>query len=504
MKFRTHSITVKVTLIYLFLAVLNISFFSVIIYENQMDLITENARFQAEKITGKLISSLQENENQGQTSLLSIKTKEESITEIVRTVQKVVSDFILFSEKGEVIYKSRPEFNVKKSDLLAGMKATAGKDFTGKSFYSHVNEKTYEIYFYVPLKSPFLKDSILLFNFKMDDISTRLANLYSLITVLIIVLALIHILFAFFLYRILIKPIQNLHGKSIEISNGNLSARVDLKRNDELGELGTAFNSMADSIQDKITELERHEDIMNMELDIATEIQQVIYPKTREEDPFTFSVFHQALEKVSGDYHDVFSLGRGRFGALILDVAGHGVPAALITMIAKEKFKLHAPQFEDPAELFKQINIEICAILEGYNAYFTAFYFMIDTNRKITFCNAGHPEALLIRSKTKDIEKIETDGPPLGMTVEFNKAYASDFAKAEKGDKIVLFTDGVTEALNANKEQFGSERLKKLIAQYSDLKPEEMSEKIIGELKVFANGKQMFRDDVTLFILEMK
>jgi sigma-B regulation protein RsbU (phosphoserine phosphatase) len=112
---------------------------------------------------------------------------------------------------------------------------------------------------------------------------------------------------------------------------------------------------MADSIQEKITTLQRYNDRMEFELSMSGEVQQIIFPHIEQNNYFDYAVFHKAFGKVSGDYYDVFKLDKSKYGFLIVDVSGHGVPAALITMIAKEKFRTLAPHYCDPAELFKYV-----------------------------------------------------------------------------------------------------------------------------------------------------
>ncbi len=507
MKIKAKSISVKVGLLYIFLAILNMSFFSIIIYENQIDLITENTKYHVKELTGTLVGSLEKfSKEMGSKKIFRTKNKKEIIKEVADIISKRIDDFILFTEEGKAIYKSNQDIQITKSDIANGLRAITSMDFTGKQYYSSIDEESYNISFYIPFKVHSLDESILFLKVNMDEISRRLEQLYKLIILIIVIIAVFHVFFAVVLFRFFVKPIQSLHEKSLEISQGNLSARADIAREDEIGSLGNAFNSMADSIQEKIDTLQKQNDTMEFELDIASDVQKIIYPELEEDNQFNCAVYHNSFAKVSGDYYDIFPLGDSKYGFLILDVSGHGVPAALVTMIAKDMFKRHAPKYEKPSELFKRINTEISDTLkkqDTHTMYFSAFYLIIGPNNVLSYCNAGHSQSILIKKQKKKMALLDTNGVVVGVSKDMNDLYETKQAKVERGDKIVLFTDGIVEAMNINKEQFGTERLIESIKK-NFLKPgDEMLNTIIEDLSQYTNIDEL-RDDATLFIIEVK
>ena len=503
---KKQSLSLKVTIIYIFLAVLNILFFSIMIYENQMDLIKENVQYKAEKMTGELLNSLQKASEEVDSKIFNLKDKSAVVGNLVNMINKVVPEFVFFNAQGGILYRSHENIVINNDDILKGNNAITNKEFTGKRFYSSIDEKSYVISFYIPAKFPYVGEFLLLFRYQMKEINQELKNLYLLITLLIIVIAIIHVLFAFFLYRLVIRPIQKLHRKSMELAGGKYSARVQIMQNDELGSLGYAFNSMAASIEQKIDTLERRDEIMRFELNVANQIQKIIYPKKGSLEKigrFKFGVFHQALVQVSGDYYDVFPLDDERYGFLIVDVSGHGVPAALITMIAKEKFKLYAPQIEDPAELFRTINDEMLILLEDYNAFFTAFYLVLDGKNNSRFCNAGHQRTYFFKASTGEVGMLDTSGALIGMMKEANKMYTTREHSFSSGDKFVLFTDGIVEAMNEERQLYGEERLSAVIKAYGHLEPDALVAKILEDLSRFKSLDKL-HDDATLFVVEIK
>jgi len=507
MKIFKKSITLKISFLYIILATINMAFFSIIIYENQIDLITENTKYHVIEVTDSLLGSLSKLSGEIESGRGRITKRSVVLKEVAGMIKKITPTFSIFSEEGEVIYRSRPDFSITQADIINGVKAVTSKDFTGKRYYTEVDEETYEINFYIPLTLHTLNGSILLLQFRMSEIHTRLDNLYRLIILIIIIIALFHSFFALLLFRVFVKPIKSLHEKSVNISQGDLAARAEVRQDDEIGDLATAFNLMADSVQQQIITLQDQRELMEEELDMASKVQEVIFPHMRDNDRFNFSVFSRAAGRVSGDYYDIFDLGDSSYGFLLVDVQGHGVPAAMVTMIVKEKFRQHTPDFHDPSELFKQINGEIIEILEGLDKesamFFTAYYFIIDKDNIVSTVDAGHIRPLVIRTKKNKLSMLKSGGIPMGITNELDHLYETKMTKIESGDKILLLTDGIIEARNAEHREFGLEGVLGAVkGAYRD-PCEYLMRTIIRSLAEFTSMNGM-KDDATLFIVELK
>ncbi len=507
MKSLRKSISFKISGLYIFLAIINMSFFTIIIYENQIDLIVENTKFHIIDTTNSLVSSLDKISSEIKPRKGKIITRDQVVDEITGLIGKINNSFALFSESGEVIYKSSENFKVNQNDILNGIKAVTNRDFTGKRFYSSVDKETYEISFYVPFSMYTLEESILFLKFQMKDIDTRLKQLYKLIIVIVVIVSAFHLFFAIMLFRLFVKPVKYLHKKSLEISMGNLSARSEITQDDEIGDLSRAFNSMAKSVEEKIITLQEQYQMIEAEIDMASKVQDVIFPDIFDNDKFNFSVYSKPVDKVSGDYYDIFDLGDSGYGFLIVDVQGHGLPAAMITMIIKEKFRLYTPLYKDPSTLIKIINSEIVDIIEDMDKesalYFTAFYMVIDENNTIYSVDAGHICPFLIRRDKKRIELLKSGGIPIGISRELDNMYITFKTQADRGDKIVLYTDGIIEARNFEKKQYGMggviNTLKKDFREPADT----LLKSIIKDLAGFTN-LQMLKDDATIFIIELK
>jgi serine phosphatase RsbU (regulator of sigma subunit) len=504
MALRTKSISFKVSLLYISLAVINISLFSVSVYENQIDLITENTKFKAYDLTNTILASLQKFAVELETDkIIQVKNKDDAVREISGLIGKSVSEYVIFTENGTLVYSSKKKRTITVSDVSSAKQAITNKDFMGKRFFTKIDTADHFIDFYVPLDFPFMKGDILLFRYYMKEISRSLNDLYFLISMVVLILAVFHVLFALMLYWLVIRRIKVLNEKSLRIKEGDLSARANIHSRDEIGSLADSFNSMASSIQEKITALERFNDIMTTELLLASEVQASIYPKFEKDDRFSFAVFHRPFAKVSGDYYDYVHITNDISGFIIADISGHGVPAALITMRVKELFDKNVAYFLNPTELFKHLNNEFSLSLSSHAAYFTSFYAIIDGDGYIRYSNAGHQTSLLMQYTDKKILGLQTNGLPIGISKELNSLYETKRTKINRGDKIVLYTDGLTEIKNPQKEEFGVNRLLDILRDSFYGSPEEIVETVKRRIREFTDIEKA-HDDITLFVVELK
>ncbi|OHD70537.1 MAG: hypothetical protein A2W19_09025 [Spirochaetes bacterium RBG_16_49_21] len=514
MKLGLKSINVKVLLLYLFLAVVNMSFFTMMVYENQIDLITENSKYHVKELTEDLVSSIKKlSADMGKGGILPLKDRDNAVREIAGLIKTKIlnkdktANFIIFNETGTLLYQSRPDFTLSKSDIKNGITAITNLDYSGRPFYSTVDEKSYTISFYIPHKLAFLGDSIMLLKIEVKELKNRLDELYILILVILCCIALFHVVFAVIFNRMFIRPIQSLHGKSLAISRGDLDARAEVQRSDEIGELGNAFNSMADSIREKINSLEFYNQMMEDELDMAGGVQKLIYPALDGDRRFNYAIYHKSLGKVSGDYYDIFNFSDSGIGCLLVDVSGHGVPAALVTMVVKEIFNRDARAHADPADLLRYMNTEILKLLikDGMLAgiFCTAVYLVIDKNNVLHCCNAGHQQVLIVKPKKMKLSKISASGGPIGISEEMNDFYKSGATRVESGDKIIMFTDGIIEPMNHKGDQFGIEGLQASIRKSYMAPGKTIVQTIIDDLTAHIETEEL-KDDATIFLIEVK
>jgi serine phosphatase RsbU (regulator of sigma subunit) len=230
------------------------------------------------------------------------------------------------------------------------------------------------------------------------------------------------------------------------------------------------------------------------ELDTARRIQESLLPREAPRvQGLEVALRYRPMTAVAGDLYDFAVLGPSRLGILVADVAGHGVPAALVASMVKLAFATQSAEAHDPAALLTSMNRVLCRHVE--RAFVTAVYAVVDTARAtVTSANAGHPSLLVGRADGR-VEAIDERGLVLGF---FDQA---PYANAERplfaGDRILLYTDGVPEAQNAHGEFFDSDRLRAWLARDGDAAS--IAESALRDLRRF-RGADGFDDDVTLVV----
>jgi sigma-B regulation protein RsbU (phosphoserine phosphatase) len=199
---------------------------------------------------------------------------------------------------------------------------------------------------------------------------------------------------------------------------------------------------------------------------------------------------------VGGDCFDVISFGPTRAGISIADVVGKGMPAALLMSNLQAAVRAFATGVADPAELCHQINRILCGnIAEG--RFITFFYCVIDAEEgRLTYANAGHFPPVLARADGR-IERLSSGGPVLGVLPDAQ--YEQGDLTIQSGDRVVLFTDGLTEARNDLDEEFGEPELIARIQQNLACSAPALQARLAESVTAFAGGR--FQDDATLIVM---
>jgi len=202
---------------------------------------------------------------------------------------------------------------------------------------------------------------------------------------------------------------------------------------------------------------------------------------------------------VGGDYYDYMPIDDHTIQVVIADVAGKGVPAALLMSATAAAVQMEAREKRNMLEVVDRLNNGIHSVSDGSH-YVTLLLAEIDArNRSLRYVNCGHNPALLFRAATRDVISLDSSCSPVGMfesvACEVNRA---DLAS---GDILVLYTDGVTEAENPREEEFGVDRLSDLIRRGCSLSAEELADKIFQSAKDFCQGVA-FNDDATVLIVK--
>ncbi|MEQ9365099.1 MAG: PP2C family protein-serine/threonine phosphatase [Leptospirales bacterium] len=246
---------------------------------------------------------------------------------------------------------------------------------------------------------------------------------------------------------------------------------------------------------------------MDAELKIARRIQEGILPTTdrfSEHRLLSVGARYLALDGVGGDYYDFADLGEGCFGFFIADVSGHGVPAALVTGMTKVAFTNHAGRADaDPALALGAINAAMYEFVRDLDHYLTAFYLIIDLKKGLArFSNGGHTPALLHRRSDNSIHEWTTaESFFLGVEAEF--AYRSEECELRPGDRVILYTDGLTETQNPAGEFYGDRRLAEFLAEQAPGQDEQLVQKLVEDLDRFSAGRAPL-DDIAMICIDYR
>jgi phosphoserine phosphatase RsbU/P len=229
----------------------------------------------------------------------------------------------------------------------------------------------------------------------------------------------------------------------------------------------------------------------------ARAMQQILLPKALPQlDGVELAGMWQPARSVGGDYYDAIDLGDGKAAVCIADVAGKGMPAALLMASLQAAVKATASSDAAPRRLCEKVRHVVAGNLTG-GTFITFFYALLDTReRTLTYCNAGHNPPLLVRA-TGEVERLDTGGSVLGRLFR-GETYDQATVLLDPGDRVVLFTDGVSEARRAG-EDFGDERIIDLVRSHRELGAAELQEKIVEAITAFTSGA--FGDDVTLVVI---
>lgn len=247
-------------------------------------------------------------------------------------------------------------------------------------------------------------------------------------------------------------------------------------------------------------ELEKKQLSMAKDLRLAKNIQKGLIPEIIPDwNGIQFWTAFTPMQEVSGDYYDYFPYNMDKLGVAVCDVSGHGVPAAFITALSKLLFSnFKKPK---PSETFKLINRELLDLVKQ-QGYTTCVYVLIHDDYKVLYSVAGHPRPILFRAKTNRAEICEGDGTFLGMFPDAGDTFRDLQIQLEPGDKLFLYTDGLTEAENDKGLAFGEERLIQMIESTSEKSIQETVETILSNHKEFTMGTDPM-DDITLLGLQL-
>jgi len=251
----------------------------------------------------------------------------------------------------------------------------------------------------------------------------------------------------------------------------------------------------------RISERER----IQKELEIARTVQMGLLPK---ENPriagFDISGLCKPAKEVGGDYFDFVYLSQNKLGVAIGDVSGKGVPAAIYMTLTKGILQSHADENISPKIVLNKVNKLLYRNIER-NSFVSMFYAILDTKEfTLTFARAGHNPGIMINQRDGQSRLLTTDGIALGLEegTVFDNTLKEQTIKLNRGDTFIFYTDGFTEAMNTNLEEYGDDAFLEIISKNRHLSAAELTKKIVEEIEAFTSEAQQ-HDDITIVIIKV-
>ncbi len=246
--------------------------------------------------------------------------------------------------------------------------------------------------------------------------------------------------------------------------------------------------------------VQQQRDDLLKDVELAAQVQRLFLPSGKPAiDGLEVAGMMHAARGVGGDYYDYIPIDAHTIQVVIADVAGKGVPAALLMAATAAAMRLEANRDRNILQQVERLNTEIGAVSDP-ERYVTLLVAEIDTHKRIIhYVNCGHNPALLFRAKTGTLTRMDSSCPPIGLSPDEICELAS--AGLTGGDVLVFYTDGVTEAENRLGEEFGMERLSTTVRDGSSLSAEELTIEIFNNAADFC-GEAGFNDDVTILVVK--
>ncbi|MBN2078218.1 MAG: SpoIIE family protein phosphatase [Spirochaetes bacterium] len=246
----------------------------------------------------------------------------------------------------------------------------------------------------------------------------------------------------------------------------------------------------------------KYMDIQN-ELEIARDIQKAMIPRVPPgARNIKFAVRYETSTHVGGDYYDFHVISDSRIGVLVADVAGHGVPAAMVAAMLQVAYNFYKTEFDDQSSLFEKIN----AIMTNYphGLFLTACTVYIDTEKmRLYHSNAGHRPIMIWRGREGRLVWDKIYDRPIGIFAD--SRYSINELDISMGDRIILYTDGIIEARNGKREMFGEDRLGDCVREGTELSCQELADRMISAVREWVglrDGETM-ADDITLLVMDI-
>ncbi|MFT7184049.1 MAG: serine phosphatase RsbU (regulator of sigma subunit) [Oceanicoccus sp.] len=337
-----------------------------------------------------------------------------------------------------------------------------------------------------------------------ETLEARLATARMQIIIVGIIGLILALMISFMLSVSITNPIKELKSGALKLGKGDFKVRVKVKSKDEVGVLAHTFNKMAQDLEAS-TEARVYQERVQKELELAAQIQQELLPAEKME------LAHLDVagglipaSEIGGDAFDYIEMDNGKHLFYIGDVTGHGVAAGLISSITNAM--LYGLRGEaEITNVIHKLN-EVVRAKTMANVFVTmALVFWDDAQRSLRYINAGHPPILYYDAKKKKVIEITQQGMALGFVDDLSQIIKPQSLKLGEGDVVVMYSDGVPEAMNRKGAQYGMAKFKRIVQDAAnDLYTSEgIKNAVLSDVIEYIDGQE-HDDDITVVVLKGK
>ena len=326
--------------------------------------------------------------------------------------------------------------------------------------------------------------------------------------IVLLVLLVIGYVGSFLLITQVLKSFHSLADWVRQVVRGKVDQdEIDIDASDEIGEIAQAFNEMTQKFHAAQVNLMEQQKLQK-ELQVAQEIQQMLLPSDFPSvEGFDIGSYYEAAKEVGGDLFDFVEVDEESVGIIVADVSGKGVPGSLIMTMIRTALRLESRGNKNPADVLAKVNRFVTDDMKR-GMFVTMFYVILDSrNRVIHYASAGHNPMILFRSSAKQTYYLNPSGFPVGIQLPdlklFDNKIQTDSIRLREDDILVLYTDGITEAMNHQRELYREERFLESIRNNGHLDVSEFVKSIKDDLKNFTGGAQQ-NDDITFVAIKEK
>ena len=283
----------------------------------------------------------------------------------------------------------------------------------------------------------------------------------------------------------------------------HLRLRRTAERLQELNEnLERAVQERTRELNVLLGDLRTRDREIQMELDLARAIQRGILPGDHNAELFELCAYHRPMGKVGGDYYDIFRTPGGEEALLLADVSGHGIPAALISTMARIAFSDAFRQVSAPRDVFARVDEALSKSVITHD-YLTAVLLVFDASGRLRFSSASHRTAYLLKRSGGAIVPLTTEGLLIGFADQTGDDFEERECPVEAGDRILAYTDGFVERMDRHDRVYGEERLVYMFESTRDLSLPEAQMAMVRDWEEHAQSRPPL-DDVCLLLLEVR